>query len=69
MSVQQLLKAVLLRKRDNLILASEYLRTNGDPINASIECYKSLQNQINVPIKIIGLGVTGSADTFQVFML
>lgn len=53
-------KAVLLRKHDNLILASEYLRTNGDPIHASIECYKSLQNQLNVPIKISGLGVTGS---------
>ncbi len=53
-------KAVLLRKRDNLIIASEYLRTNGDPINASVECYKSLKDQINVPIKIIGLGVTGS---------
>ena len=53
-------KAVLLRKKDNLILASEYLRTNGDPINASIECYKSLSNQIYVPIQISGLGVTGS---------
>ena len=53
-------KAILLRKKDNLILASEYLRTNGDPINASIECYKSLRNQVNVPIKISGLGVTGS---------
>ncbi len=53
-------KAVLLRKIDNMILASEYLRTNGDPINASIDCYKSLQKQINVSIKIIGLGVTGS---------
>lgn len=53
-------KAVIIRKSDNQILASEYLRTNGDPINASIECYKSLRDQINVPIKIIGLGVTGS---------
>ncbi len=53
-------KAILLRKEDNLILASEYLRTNGDPVKASVECYKSLYSQINVPIKIIGLGVTGS---------
>lgn len=53
-------KAVLLRLSDNKILASEYLRTDGDPIKASINCYKSLNNQINVPIKIIGLGVTGS---------
>lgn len=53
-------KAVLLRRSDNSILASEYLRTNGDPINASIECYKSIKDQLNVPIKISGLGVTGS---------
>ena len=53
-------KAVIIRKTDSKILASEYSRTNGDPIYASIECYKSLRNQINVPIKIIGLGVTGS---------
>lgn len=53
-------KAVLIRKSDNKIIASEYLRTNGDPINASVECYKSLKEQINIPIKIVGLGVTGS---------
>ena len=53
-------KAVILRKNDSLIIASEYLRTNGDPIHASIECYKSLKKQVEVPIKIIGLGVTGS---------
>lgn len=53
-------KIVLLRNSDSSILASEYLRTNGDPIKASIECYKSIKNQIDVPIKIIGLGVTGS---------
>ncbi len=53
-------KAILLREEDNLILASEYLRTNGDPVKASVECYKSLNSQINVPVKIIGLGVTGS---------
>lgn len=53
-------KAVLLRQNDNLIIASEYLRTNGDPIKASVECYKSLKTQITVPINITGLGVTGS---------
>lgn len=53
-------KAVVLRVEDNTILASEYLRTNGDPITASIECYKSLKKQIKDPIKIIGLGTTGS---------
>ena len=54
-------KIVLLRVKDNAILASEYLRTNGDPIKASVECYKSIKNQLkNINIKIIGLGVTGS---------
>jgi len=53
-------KAILMRVEDQAILASEYLRTNGDPIFASVECYKSLKKQILVPIKIIGLGVTGS---------
>ena len=53
-------KAILLRDKDNAIIALEYLRTNGDPVKASIECYKSLKNQLTVPVKIIGLGVTGS---------
>ena len=53
-------KIILLRKSDSLILASEYLRTNGDPIKASIECYTSIKNQVDVPLNIIGLGVTGS---------
>ncbi|MGE5680241.1 MAG: acyl-CoA dehydratase activase, partial [Bacillota bacterium] len=53
-------KAVLIRKNDNAILASEYLRTNGDPVSAAVNCYKSLKNQINCKINIIGLGVTGS---------
>lgn len=53
-------KAVILRCDDNAVLASVYLRTNGNPVGASIECYKSLKNQIDVPIRIIGLGTTGS---------
>ncbi|MGE5353351.1 MAG: BadF/BadG/BcrA/BcrD ATPase family protein, partial [Acidobacteriota bacterium] len=53
-------KAVLLRKSDNAIVAGEYLRTNGDPVRASVECYESIKNQISVPVKITGLGVTGS---------
>ncbi|MCX6151307.1 MAG: acyl-CoA dehydratase activase [Ignavibacteriales bacterium] len=53
-------KTILLRLNDNSILASEYLRTNGDPVKASIECYKSLKSQLQVPVKIVGLGVTGS---------
>lgn len=53
-------KAVLMKVIDNSIIASEYLRTKGDPIAASIECYKSLRNQLNVKLNITGLGVTGS---------
>lgn len=53
-------KAVLIRKEDSALLASIYLRTNGNPIQASIECYKEIQKQIVQSIKIIGLGTTGS---------
>ena len=54
-------KAVLMRKNDNAILASVYLRTNGDPVKAAKECYKEIKKQIgNIKIKIIGLGTTGS---------
>lgn len=53
-------KAVLLRISDDKILASTYLRTNGDPIKASKECYRSLYDQIKTRIDIVGLGVTGS---------
>jgi predicted CoA-substrate-specific enzyme activase len=53
-------KAVLVREKDNTIVASEYLRTNGDPVAASLECYQSLDKRINVPVQINGLGVTGS---------
>lgn len=54
-------KAVLLRKQDKALLASIYLRTNGDPIGASRECYKSLKQQVgNAQFSITGLGVTGS---------
>ncbi|HEY3372511.1 MAG TPA: acyl-CoA dehydratase activase, partial [Prolixibacteraceae bacterium] len=53
-------KAIIMRQADNAILATEYLRTNGDPIQASIDCYKSLKQQLKASVKIIGLGVTGS---------
>ncbi len=53
-------KAIMMRHSDNAILATEYLRTNGDPIQASIACYKSLKEKLDAPVKIIGLGVTGS---------
>jgi len=56
-------KAVLLRLSDNRILASIYLRTNGNPVAASRACYASLYEQLGPlaeKIKIPGLGVTGS---------
>jgi predicted CoA-substrate-specific enzyme activase len=54
-------KAVLIRKHDKMIVASVYLRTNGDPVRASRDCYKELLLQLNgTAISIIGLGVTGS---------
>ena len=58
-------KAILLRIRDNAMLASIYLRTSGDPVGASRQCYDALLNQIKTRVKpehihIIGLGVCGS---------
>lgn len=53
-------KAVLLRKKDSAVVASEYLRTNGDPVKASVECYRSIKKQLEVNVNITGIGVTGS---------
>ncbi len=53
-------KAVLMKMDDDAVIASEYLRTNGNPIQASIECYIKLKEQINCNVEIIGLGTTGS---------
>lgn len=58
-------KAVLLRKSDQALLASVYLRTNGDPIGASRKCYVRILEQIQHRVEpsdlsIIGLGVCGS---------
>ncbi len=56
-------KAVLVRVDDDLILASDYLRTNGDPVGASRSCYRSLLTQLGEiadRVSIVGLGVTGS---------
>jgi predicted CoA-substrate-specific enzyme activase len=53
-------KAVVLRCADLAILASVYLRTNGDPVAAARKCYDALDGQITTEILIIGLGVTGS---------
>lgn len=53
-------KAVIMRITDNSIIGSVYLRTNGNPVEASVNCYKKLKEQILADIKITGLGVTGS---------
>ena len=54
-------KAVLLRQSDLKILASEYLRTNGEPVEAARRCYRSLLDQLDgISVEILGLGVTGS---------
>ena len=56
-------KAIILRNSDNRILASVYLRTNGDPVRASRQCYADIYSQLGAledRIKIVGLGVTGS---------
>ncbi|MBU1965032.1 MAG: activase, partial [Proteobacteria bacterium] len=58
-------KAVLIRRADHALLASVYLRTNGDPVGASRRCYRSLLEQVQQKvdpqtIHIAGLGVCGS---------
>ncbi len=53
-------KAVLIRTEDNAMVASVYLRTNGDPVRAARQCYEELLGQLPAPVAIIGLGVTGS---------
>ena len=53
-------KAVLLRMSDSAIVASVYLRTNGNPVKASRECYWELDRLVGAPVSIVGLGATGS---------
>ncbi len=58
-------KAILLRKSDDALLASVYLRTNGDPVGASRRCYQAILEQVQkqvdpAKLPIIGLGVCGS---------
>jgi predicted CoA-substrate-specific enzyme activase len=58
-------KAVLLRVEDTAVLASVYLRTNGDPVGASRRCYRHIFEQVAETIDpedihIEGLGVCGS---------
>jgi predicted CoA-substrate-specific enzyme activase len=54
-------KAVIMRQKDEALLASVYLRTGGDPVRAAKDCYTKLLAKIGEKeIKIVGLGVTGS---------
>lgn len=53
-------KAVLMRASDRAVLASTYLRTNGDPVGASRQCYADLRDSCPTEPVITGLGVTGS---------
>lgn len=55
-------KAVLVRRDNFAIVASAYLRTNGDPVGASQACYRSIFDQTphKSPLRIVGFGVTGS---------
>ena len=54
-------KASLLRLSDDRMLAAVYLRTNGNPVRASRQCYAGLLEKLNgTPVEIVGLGVTGS---------
>jgi len=56
-------KAVIVKETDNSSIESVYLRTNGDPVGASRECYARLIKQLgrfSETIHIVGLGVTGS---------
>jgi predicted CoA-substrate-specific enzyme activase len=55
-------KAVLIRTDTRAIVAGTYLRTDGDPVGASRECYRQLLAQVPAgkATAIVGLGVTGS---------
>ncbi len=53
-------KGVAINLNDKKIIAKEYLYTNGNPIESSRKVYKSLSDQIQNKIKIVGIGITGS---------
>ncbi|HUV08076.1 MAG TPA: acyl-CoA dehydratase activase-related protein, partial [Spirochaetia bacterium] len=54
-------KVVLLRLSDHAILGSVYLRTNGNPVEASRSCFRGLVEELGgVDVDILGIGVTGS---------
>ncbi len=53
-------KGVVVRRGDSAILASSYLRTDGDPVGASRRVYQALATQLPEGVFSCGLGVTGS---------
>ena len=54
-------KAALVRRTDRALVASVYLRTNGDPVAASRACYAEIARQLTgTSVTIAGLAVTGS---------
>jgi predicted CoA-substrate-specific enzyme activase len=53
-------KAALLRLADSAIVASVYLRTNGNPVKASRECYWELEARTEADVTVVGIGTTGS---------
>lgn len=56
-------KAVIVRMGDHRILASVYLRTEGNPVQAARRCYEELETALGSlagEIEIVALGVTGS---------
>jgi len=56
-------KAVIVRTSDYRMLASVYLRTEGNPVRAARACYEKLEEKLGAlagEIEIVALGVTGS---------
>ena len=53
-------KAVIIDS-DNNILLSEYIWTEGNPINAEKKIINSFKDKLDKDIKIVGVGTTGSA--------
>lgn len=53
-------KAIALRVKDCAVVAKTYLRTNGNPVQASRECYRNLCEQLPQKVHISGIGTTGS---------
>jgi len=54
-------KAVVIRAVDHALLDSVYIRTNGNPVEASRECFRRLHERLGgAELVIFGLGVTGS---------